>query len=191
MNGWIGVDLDGTLAFYDGWKGIEHIGAPVPKMQQRVQRWIYEGKDVRIFTARVGRGNDVVKVTHYINEWCKKHLGKVLPVTCEKDFGMVELWDDRCKQVIPNTGDTYDPEEWTKEIKDLNEGIILLTQVVEDMSGDCGIVSSAATDYYNENYRKPITEEEFMQTEKVGVKGFPPISRSSFFGNPRQGQKNI
>ena len=26
---WIGVDLDGTLARYDGWKGIEHIGEPI------------------------------------------------------------------------------------------------------------------------------------------------------------------
>ena len=27
MKGWIGVDLDGTLAQYDHWRGIEHIGA--------------------------------------------------------------------------------------------------------------------------------------------------------------------
>jgi len=24
--GWIGVDLDGTLALYDRWRGIEHVG---------------------------------------------------------------------------------------------------------------------------------------------------------------------
>lgn len=39
-----------------------------------------------------------------IEEWCRKHIGEVLPVVCTKDFGMVELWDDRCVQVIPNTG---------------------------------------------------------------------------------------
>lgn len=27
--GWIGVDLDGTLAEYHGWKGVDHIGPPV------------------------------------------------------------------------------------------------------------------------------------------------------------------
>ena len=27
--GWYGFDLDGTLAKYDGWKGIDHIGEPV------------------------------------------------------------------------------------------------------------------------------------------------------------------
>ena len=26
---WVGFDLDGTLAKYDGWKGIDHIGEPV------------------------------------------------------------------------------------------------------------------------------------------------------------------
>src|SRR5207344_2652938 len=53
--GWIGVDLDGTLAYYDQWRGPEHIGEPVPAMLERVQRWLAEGKDVRIFTARVER----------------------------------------------------------------------------------------------------------------------------------------
>ena len=39
--GWIGVDLDGTLAEYHGWQGIEHIGEPIPKMMARVRRWTY------------------------------------------------------------------------------------------------------------------------------------------------------
>jgi hypothetical protein len=30
--GWIGVDLDGTLAIYGGWTGPRSIGEPVPKM---------------------------------------------------------------------------------------------------------------------------------------------------------------
>ena len=37
---WIGVDLDGTLAEWDGWKGHEHIGPPIPAMLERVKRWI-------------------------------------------------------------------------------------------------------------------------------------------------------
>ena len=45
--GWIGVDLDGTLAYYDYWRGPEHIGEPIPAMLERVQRWLAEGKDVR------------------------------------------------------------------------------------------------------------------------------------------------
>jgi hypothetical protein len=115
-SGWIGVDLDGTLAHYAGWKGDEHIGAPVPAMVARVKQWLAEGMTVKIFTARVGYtgkvaviGNDdgagfssrQVKV---IEAWCERHIGKKLEVTATKDFGMVELWDDRAIQVEMNTG---------------------------------------------------------------------------------------
>jgi len=51
--GWMAVDLDGTLAHYDRWRGIEHVGEPVPLMLERVQAWLAEGKTVKVFTARV------------------------------------------------------------------------------------------------------------------------------------------
>ena len=101
MSGWIGVDLDGTLAHYDGWAGPESIGAPVPKMVERVRRWLAEGREVRIFTARAS----VPAQIQPVKDWCRKHFGIELPVTNCKDFGMVELWDDRCVQVQPNTGE--------------------------------------------------------------------------------------
>jgi len=34
---WIGVDLDGTLAKYGEWRGVEHIGEPIPPMVDRVK----------------------------------------------------------------------------------------------------------------------------------------------------------
>lgn len=103
MSGWIGVDLDGTLAHYDGFAGPEHIGEPVVEMVERVQRWLEAGLDVRIFTARVCYG-DSQGCRPAIEAWCLKHIGRVLPITCEKDYGMIELWDDRCVAVEPNTG---------------------------------------------------------------------------------------
>lgn len=108
--GWIGVDLDGTLAHYDGWKGAEHIGVPVQAMVDRVRRWIDEGRDVRIFTARVSHNGTparMIEAQHAmvrIMDWCVQHLGRPLPVTCTKDFAMVELWDDRVVQVVANLG---------------------------------------------------------------------------------------
>jgi hypothetical protein len=102
--GWIGVDLDGTLAHYDGWKGVEHIGEPVPAMVERVKQWLAEGKDVRIFTARVHDAVQQIRVREVIEEWCDTHIGQVLPITNVKDFGMVELWDDRAVSVVTNTG---------------------------------------------------------------------------------------
>lgn len=108
-NGWIGVDLDGTLAHYDQWRGITHIGEPIAPMLARVKAWVAEGMTVKIFTARVGpQRNDVPEqmavIRKTIEDWCEKHIGQRLEVTCTKDFGMIALWDDRAVQVIPNTG---------------------------------------------------------------------------------------
>lgn len=101
VKGWIGVDLDGTLAHYDEWRGVEHIGEPIALMVTRVKQWLNEGKEVRIFTARIAM-NDLAMP--FILDWCINHLGVKLPVTFEKDYAMTELWDDRAVQVIPNTG---------------------------------------------------------------------------------------
>jgi len=104
--GWIGVDLDGTLAMYDKWRGETHIGEPVPLMLARVKRWLSEGREVRIFTARVAtrEADELAAVRGAIEAWCLAHVGRKLAVTCQKDYAMVELWDDRCVQVVPNTG---------------------------------------------------------------------------------------
>ena len=104
---WIGVDLDGTLAQYGGWKGPDTIGEPVPLMKERVMKWLNEGAEVRIFTARAAIPEQVAPV----QAWCLRHFGVVLPVTNVKDFGMIELWDDRAVGVVANTGRRADGKE--------------------------------------------------------------------------------
>ena len=99
--GWIAVDLDGTLAYYDHWRGIEYIGDPIQPMVKRVKNWIQKDYTVKIFTARYNEGLEAI---NYIKEWCMKHIGQELEVTATKDFRMIELWDDRCIQVVINTG---------------------------------------------------------------------------------------
>jgi hypothetical protein len=104
-NGWIGVDLDGTLAEYHGWVGVDQIGAPIPAMVDRVKNWLGLGRDVRIFTARIS----VDPITNgqarrAIREWCVKHIGQELPITCIKDLHMLVLFDDRAVAVEENTG---------------------------------------------------------------------------------------
>ena len=110
-NGWIGVDLDGTLAHYETWMGCDQIGEPIEPMVNRVKQWLAEGKNVRILTARAyappndaGRQYEAAKAMLAILEWCSYHLDKALPVTCQKDYDMIEFWDDRCIQVEKNTG---------------------------------------------------------------------------------------
>lgn len=102
FGGWIGVDLDGTLAHYDGWDG-GAIGDPVPAMLARVKRWLQDGQDVRILTARVS-GPNAKQQRRRIKAWARQHIGRALPVTSEKDHGMRELWDDRAVRVRRNQG---------------------------------------------------------------------------------------
>lgn len=114
--GWIGVDLDGTLAHYTGWIEESHIGSPIEPMAARVRHWITQGKNIRIVTARVAacqrvNPGGVVDDQSFANrqraiieKWCLTHLGSTLPVTASKDMDMLELWDDRAIQVILNTG---------------------------------------------------------------------------------------
>lgn len=98
-SGWIGVDLDGTLAHYEGWKD-GAIGKPVPAMLERVKGWLAEGRAVKIFTARACVPDQIPPV----QDWLESIGLPRLEVTNQKDFGMIELWDDRCVQVEPNTG---------------------------------------------------------------------------------------
>jgi hypothetical protein len=130
--GWYGFDLDGTLAKYDGWKGIDHIGAPVAPMVKLIRQMHDEGKVVKIMTARVApKGKPEVKPNPYlenhwviespddmpwamhaeawtprefIQDWCYKFLGFVPEIVYQKDHLMLELYDDRVKQVVPNEG---------------------------------------------------------------------------------------
>lgn len=113
MKGWIGVDLDGTLAHYEGWQGELHIGEPIPAMVARIKDWLALGLEVRIFTARVCQpdlpGNQarasVETIRSAIQDYTELLFGVRLKVTNEKDFNMIELWDDRAFRVRLNTGE--------------------------------------------------------------------------------------
>ena len=90
---WVGFDFDGTLAR-------EHTLEPVPPMVERLRKYLSQGLEVRILTAR---GNDAVG-TRLVKDWLKKHNLPDLKVTSNKDYQMIVLYDDRARQVIQNTG---------------------------------------------------------------------------------------
>lgn len=97
---WVGFDLDGTLAVYDGWQGPNHIGKPIPEMVRLLKLYLAAGFIVKIFTARAVEKSTIP----HVQEWCEKHIGVKLPVTNVKDFDMLLLYDDRCMSVQKNTG---------------------------------------------------------------------------------------
>jgi len=103
--GWVGIDLDGTLCQYDYWRGKEHIGSPIPLMFDKVKEWISEGKTIKIFTARAHDPEAIPFIRDWLRKYDLKNLdGSDLEITNVKDYGMIELYDDRAVQIIPNTG---------------------------------------------------------------------------------------
>ena len=112
--GWIGVDLDGTLALTVS--NTREIGAPIAPMLARVHDWLDQGIEVRIVTARVGASGvtlrdgtvddqcNAERQRALIGAWCVEHIGQSLPITHGKDVMMIELWDDRVVQVERDTG---------------------------------------------------------------------------------------
>lgn len=117
MRPWIGFDLDGSIAHDEPGAAFDPlvIGAPIPAMIERIKKYLADGYECRIVTARVAlRAGDHESLStahrHYldireaIETWCLQHIGVVLPITCSKDYGMVRLYDDRARQVERNTG---------------------------------------------------------------------------------------
>jgi hypothetical protein len=98
-SGWIGVDLDGTLAHFEhGASDPLVVGAPIAVMVDRVKAWIARGIEVKIVTARVDGGEvaaamgterpDVIEfyrnvegVIALVQAWCVEHIGPALCTT--------------------------------------------------------------------------------------------------------------
>ncbi len=104
--GQIGFDLDSSLAFYDHWRGATHIGEPIKPAVDLAKKYMDEGWEVIIFTARVApeEGIDLIAQRKAIQEWTKRVFGKSLKVTCIKGREIVHYFDDRATGLQPNTG---------------------------------------------------------------------------------------
>ena len=97
---WIGMDLDGTLAFHETHSSVETVGEPVPAMMTLLKELIDKGTRVKIFTARASDPDQLP----IIRKWLKTQGLPDLEITNVKDYSMVRLYDDRCIQVETNTG---------------------------------------------------------------------------------------
>lgn len=102
------VDLDGTLATYDRWRGVDHIGEPIEPMVRHVKELLANGDFVTIFTARVApeaaRNESCDRAREVIAEWCRMHIGQELPITAVKLPVFHAILDDRAEQILPNDG---------------------------------------------------------------------------------------
>ena len=100
----IAIDLDGTLAHYDGWKGIGHIGCVIPEVANAMERAQAEGAEVHLFTARVSAPEDAAEAHKVISKWAEANHFTFASITAVKHKFFTEFWDDRAIQVIRNEG---------------------------------------------------------------------------------------
>lgn len=104
------VDFDATMAEYEHWQGHQHLGEPVPEMVQKINDALAKGSKIVVFTARVYPGDswqEALEATEsyvFIASWCKQVFGSVFPITCLKTRWADEIWDDKGRGVVPNTG---------------------------------------------------------------------------------------
>ncbi len=102
---WLGVDLDGVLAKnYAGEFDPLKIGEPIPAMVAKVRAAIEAGMVVKVFTARMADQENAEAIRKAIGDYTEEHIGTRLDATNEKDPGMVEIWDDKARRVIEDTG---------------------------------------------------------------------------------------
>jgi GH24 family phage-related lysozyme (muramidase) len=153
----IAVDLDATLAHYSHWKGPTKIGKPVPKMVERIHKWIKDGKKVIIFTARA---NDKRSI-QAIKKWLKENNLPALKITNIKTPDITEIWDDRAVPIEKNTGMIKNVSE------NLNElilasllGITSPTQMQHNTQPQKIISSQSVTQNNNQQIRDFITKHE-------------------------------
>ena len=101
-DGWVAVDLDGTLAYSDGtFDG--SIGDPIPARIERVKQWLAKDIVVKIFTARASDPDQHQMIT----EWLLLQGLPALPVVNYKDRNTISIFDDRAYHAEPNTDEDF------------------------------------------------------------------------------------
>lgn len=102
------IDLDGTVAEYQsGYAKTGYIGYPLQPICNYVKKWINQGHNVVIFTARVDptkSQEEIDKTVLKIKNWCEKNLGKILQITAIKHRHIDFILDDKAISLVRNTG---------------------------------------------------------------------------------------
>ena len=74
-NKYVAIDLDNTIAKYDGWRGLDHIGEPIEGVREQIDRLVEAGFKIIIHTCRHLKSLEVINdylhfngiAYHYVN----------------------------------------------------------------------------------------------------------------------------
>lgn len=102
----IAFDLDGTLAHYTEWKGLDHIGDPLPGTVKVVNKLVDLGYDVVIFTTRTNPEQNkepVEQLKQRIYVWLDDNgFSSEVRVTEYKPIALLYV-DDHCMGIEANS----------------------------------------------------------------------------------------
>jgi hypothetical protein len=100
----VAIDLDGTLAEYNTWEGVYHIGPPVEKMVDIILKHISDGDTCIIFTSRLSDEVEAPTVRHVIRAWLKQWNLPYMESTAIKRKEFKIFYDDRARRIAQNQG---------------------------------------------------------------------------------------
>lgn len=99
----IAVDLDKTLAEYDGWKGVENIGLPYDGARKFTRELKKRGLYVIIHTCRINpRNGSNIDSVYIVAEWLRVHGMEYSEIWSGEGKPIVSLYvDDRAQICSP------------------------------------------------------------------------------------------
>lgn len=120
------IDLDATLADYDGWQGVEHIGDPIPGAQAFVAA-VAAFANVVIFTTRMNTeenlAHDMDSLGSYISKWLSLNKFPPVGIWCGQGKPLAAAYvDDRAVICRPMRDDVYDYDRALAEVRALCTG---------------------------------------------------------------------
>ena len=177
---WIGVDLDGTIA-YDMQPFVPlAIGPPILAMVEKIKKAIAEGHTVKVFTARLADGENRDQLQRLIRAYTKKYIGVALDSTNEKDPGMITIWDDKAREVEKNTGEFMDnPQVKGASFKEANGlkkmpakiAVFLKQAALKDAMSKCAACSCGGCIEHDKFAAEGFGEEGFWSGEGNAASG--------------------
>ena len=172
---WVGCDLDGTVARYDGFKGWDVIGDPIPAMVERIKLWLSLGITVKILTARASAVSRALnnlsfeQVEKVIGDWTEKYIGKRLEVVTEKDCCMLFFVDDSAVQVKENTGEAMAGDEGFKPFEErIKKAVADMTALQEQVTKTVAEVDETTLTGFTE-WNKVLVDREQLSLIQYGL----------------------
>ena len=106
---WWGFDVDKTAFVDEGGTRGGVIGEPIMPIIRRIKHFLRTGRKVNIVTARVhpsepDREEQVLTVSRALDAVLGPEMASKIGIRSDKDRHMIDLYDDRAMQVIPNKG---------------------------------------------------------------------------------------